>query len=169
MITPQFTFAVDDRRLSVHLDELPRQLQRQLRFRIQALTQSLLTGVIAAEPARTGYLRSQTRAYVDERPNWIRGRVRIRPTGRAQWIGAYFGALEYGVHSAFTVKAHRARLTHMFGRAVSPRSVAIPAHLRRVDITERRFLRRPGAVVLARARTEIQEAINTAVAETQRR
>jgi hypothetical protein len=168
MIFPKFNIVADDRRLTLHLNELPRALQKTIARHLTSLTQTTLTEVIAREPQRTGYLRAQTRAYVDERKDWVRGRIRIQPTGRAQQVGAYFGALEYGVHSTFPVRAHRTRMTHVFGHAIPLTGVMVRAHRRTVHIAARRFLRDPGSVMIARARVEIQAAIDEAITQTQR-
>jgi hypothetical protein len=168
MILPKFNLTADDRRLLIHLETFPRELQSAISRHLKGLVGTLLTQVVAAEPERTGYLRSQTRAYVDERKDWVRGRVRIQPTGRAQQVAAYFGALEYGVHSTFPVRAHRTRMTHVFGRAIPLSGVLVRAHQRTVHIAARRFLRGPGGVMLARARSDIQAAIDEAITRTQR-
>ena len=83
-------------RLALHFEQLPDALKRQLEITITKYTHQLLSRVRAAEPVRTGRLRAATREFVDVRKDFVRGRVRILPTGRAQSIAAAFGALEYG-------------------------------------------------------------------------
>jgi hypothetical protein len=151
MITPQFTLTLNDHNVRLRLEALPEVLRRELRPVITNITHSLLAQVKAREPVRTGYLRSRTHAFVDERPTFIRGRVRIIPTGRAQRTAAAFGALEYGAHSRFTVQAHTRGGAH------------VSAYLRRVNISARRFLRGPAATMRARVIAELQAAIARAI------
>ena len=147
-----FRVEVNDTRLQVALGELPEQLRRQLKAKITELTNQLLHRVEAREPVRTGLLRRQTHAYVDENPakGFVRGRVRILPTrGRGRnRTAAAFGALEYGsTGQRFPVRSYRRR------------SGTVSAYSRRGGITEMRFLRGAAAVLLPRARRELEEVI----------
>jgi hypothetical protein len=151
MITPQFTITSSDQNVRLHFEQLPEALRRELRPVITNITHSLLAQVKAREPVRTGYLRSRTHAFVDERPTFIRGRVRIIPTGRAQRTAAAFGALEYGAHKRFIVAAHTRSGAH------------VRAYLRRVNITARRFLRGSAATMRPRIMAELQGAIARAI------
>jgi hypothetical protein len=167
MITPRFTITTSDRRLTVSLDALPDALRASLRGKLAALTATLLAQVHAAEPARTGRLRSLTHGFLSERPNSIRGGVTIDgAAGSAHNIAA--AALEYGVKRPFVVRAHQARITQVFGHAQAPQTVLIRAHGRRVNIAARRFLRGPAAAIRPRAIAEIQAAIDDAVTRTNR-
>ena len=95
MIQPQIS--INDTRLRVRLDDLPKELQDRLEQTIRGLTNELLRKVEAKEPVRTGRLRRLTHAYVDrnEKKNFIRGRVRVLRTGEHNTAAAA-GALEYG-------------------------------------------------------------------------
>jgi hypothetical protein len=168
MINPEFTIQVDDRRLTLHLEALPRALKIALRQRIEALAATLLAQVRAAEPVRTGRLRAATHSFLTERETSIRGGVIIaaRTAGEAHNVAA--AALEYGVHRSVNVRAHAARLTHLFGHAATRQTVMIRAHPRRVDIAERRFLRGPAAAIRGHAIAELQAAITEAIEKTQR-
>jgi len=132
------TVQVNDRALIAHLEKLPDRLRQALRPRITELTNTLLAQVHAAEPVRTGQLVSLTRAFVDERDDYIRGRVRVlAKPGEAHNIAA--AALEYGVNKV-------AR-----------------GHLRPTHIAARRFLRGPAAGIRERALAEIKAAIAEAL------
>lgn len=153
MITPQFTVTVDDHNLFAHLETLPEILRKNLKPTITELTNQLLAQVKSLEPVRTGLLRSRTRAYVDDTPDYLRGRVRIAGTGRAQRTAAAFGALEYGVHGRFAVRSYRR------GESI------VAAYERTVNIQARRFLRGPFEAMRERAAEQIEIAIEKSVAE----
>jgi hypothetical protein len=155
MITPAFTIEVKDTKLQVHLQKLPLALKTNLTKTIAALTDQLLVRVRAAEPVRTGLLRSQTRRYVDTGEDWVRGRVRILATGRASRVGAAFGALEYGVkRQSVAVSAYQRQ------------GIAVRAYDRIAHITERRFLRGSLAAMRTQVITELEAAVAKSVEES---
>ena len=145
-----------DRALLARLDGLPDEIQAKLRPVIASLTTRLLESVRAAEPTRTGTLRSVTRARVVSGEDYIRGKVTVGPvpgrgntraTGRGwQPHNVAAAALEYGVHSTFAV--------HLRGRRMT-------TYTRRVSISARRFLRDP----FARMKPLAEAAIARALAE----
>lgn len=137
-------------RLQLHFDTLPDAIKRALEVKITELTHELHARVRAAEPMRTGRLRAATRAYVDVRQDFIRGRVRIRPTGRAQDVGAAFGALEYGAPGRLRSGPVKVRRYRRAGGAVTA------YERRRPHITPRLFLRGPAAGMRARALAELE-------------
>jgi hypothetical protein len=162
MIIPNFTVEVDDRRLILHLDALPKVLRTALRQRITSLIQQLLAQVRAAEPRRTGILVRQTRGYVNERKDFIGGRVVIlsRSADALEPHNVAAAALEYGVHgSGRGPRFRRSRSKGANPLAARPGPVRIPAY---------RFLRGPAAAILPRARAEIEAAITEAIEKTQR-
>lgn len=154
MMTPDFITELDDRNVRVHLDKLPPALRENLRKTISALTDRLLVLVRAAEPSRTGYLRSQTRAFVDSTEDYVRGRVRIVATGHARQVAAAFGALEYGAHRRFAVSGYQRE------------GIAVQAYARTANIAERRFLRGSLASMREQAMAEIEAAVGKAVDES---
>jgi hypothetical protein len=151
--------------LILHLDALPAEIRAALKAKIGELTGALLLEVKAAEPHRTGHLRSMTRAFVDEGETWVRGRVRVLQSD-TQNTAAAAGALEYGAHRMFPVRAHRAHLTHVFGRATS-QSVMVSTYWRRANIREMRFLRGPAAAARPAARAQLEAIINQTLAKAQ--
>lgn len=155
MITPQFTITVDDRRITLHLEKLSARLKTNLRTAITDLTETLLIRVRAAEPSRTGQLRLQTRAFLDEGETFIRGRVRVLGTaGQPHNIAA--AALEYGAHRTVSVRPYLRE------------SVLVRAYQRQADITARKFLRGPAEAMRERALAELQKAVDKSVDEAAR-
>jgi hypothetical protein len=152
MISPRFTITASDNTVRLHLEQLPERLRQELRPVISNITRSLLAQVLAREPVRTGYMRSRTHAFVDERPNFIRGRVRIIPTGRAQRTAAAFGALEYGARRT-NVSAHMRRGHHISAYAFRRPNV----------IAAMRFLRGPAAAMRPHILAELKAAVARAV------
>jgi len=146
----------DTGRIIARLDQLPQELRARLRGVITQLTNELLARVEAAEPVRTGTLRAQTHAYVDEGPTWLRGRVRVLRSGRRNY-GAIAGALEYGAPGRRRSGAVRVRGYRRSGATVR-------AYQRRQPhIKAMRFLRGPAAAQLPRARALIRAAIEDAL------
>jgi hypothetical protein len=143
------TVEVDDRRLMLHLENLPMMLRSNLRVAITKLTDELLAQVRATEPRRTGRLQNLTRSYVDEHEDSVTGRVKVLGGGSAHNIAA--AALEYGAHAAVSVKASRRE------------GIAVRAYERHANIAARRFLRGPGEAMRARALAELEKAVNDAV------
>jgi hypothetical protein len=152
----------------VRLQELPTEVRARLRPVITRLTHQLLAQVKAGVPVRTGKLRQRVHSFIDDehsqRRNFIRGRVRVLNSYSKNFAAAA-GALEYGRHRRFEVRAHRVRRTEAFGRPTKPYTVNMPAHTRRANIVAMRFLRGPAAAQLPRARAEIRAVIEQAVRE----
>lgn len=140
-------------RLALHFDQLPDAIKRQLEITITKYTHQLLSRVRAAEPVRTGRLRAATREFVDVRKDFVRGRVRILPTGRAQSIAAAFGALEYGAPG-------KRRTGPVKVRGYSREGGSVAAYTRRrPHIRARRFLRGPAAAIRPAVRAELEAIV----------
>ena len=152
-MTGELSFMVDitDHRVMVRFDELPKQIRKALRTKITELTHQLLAQVQAREPVRTGRLRQLTRAYVDEKQDVIRGRVRVLGRRGINQPARAFGALEYGAHRSHRVKGYQRR------------SGRVRPYERRANIKAQRFLRGPASVMLPRAKAEIEAIILAAV------
>ena len=142
---------INDHRVMAHFEQLPEQIRQALRTKITELTHQLLVQVQAREPVRTGRLRQLTRRYVDEKQDFIRGRVRILGRRGINQPARAFGALEYGAHRRFAVKGYRRG------------SSRVRPYERRANIRARRFLRGPASVMLPRAKAEIEAIILAAV------
>ncbi len=149
----------DNSRVFVRFEQLPKAVQKQLKVKIAQLTAELLGRVKAAEPHDTGRLQSLTRSFVDEKQGWVRGRVRVLRT-KDKNTAAAAGALEYGAHRRFQVRAHSRR-----GRSTA-RSAQVRAYERRAHITAMQFLRGPARALLPRARAELEAVIKAAITDT---
>lgn len=135
-----------DRILGLRFDEFPQRVHANLLDRITKLTAQLEARVKAAEPTRTGKLRSETRSRVYDDGDHIAGRVFVQiegePKSRRGSIDAGKAAsLEYGAGATAVVKAHSARLDHVFSRLIEPMTVMVGLHNRQVNIAEHGFLR----------------------------
>jgi len=140
---------LNDVRLRVRLESMPKQLQKRLQQTIGRLTNELLHKVEAAEPVRTGRLRSLTEAYVDTNAikMFVRGRVRVLRT-REHNTAAAAGALEYGsTGKRFPVSGYMRRGARVRG------------YERVGGITEMRFLRGPAAAMLPKARAALRRVL----------
>jgi hypothetical protein len=145
----------DERKLYLHLDELPSKLRTALRPAITHLTNELLRAIHAREPVRTGRLRAETQAFVDEHEDRIIGRVRVvAPPGKRGGSHEAAAALEYGAHRSFMVRGHTERRDSSL--------VMIREYRRRADITARRFMGDPATAMRPRALAELKQAIEDA-------
>jgi hypothetical protein len=150
----------DETHLIARFGELPKSLLHQLVPTITRETQRLYGMVLAAEPMRTGQLRSATQMFVDVGEDFIRGRVRILgPSG----FHAKAGSLEYGAHSVARVTAHQMMLGHLWGEIVESRQVMIEAYQRQVNISELRFMRAQIERIRTEAEAEIEKTINAEI------
>lgn len=157
----QFTVEVDDRGIREHLDRLPMEVRAKLLPTIRSLTERLLVAVRDAEPMKTGRLRAATRSHVDEGETYIRGHVSIGPRAGTSGHNVAAAALEYGVHSSFTVRSHDMRMSKIFGRAaLGGELVMVNAYTRRVSISARRFLRDPFERLRPIAEAEIKRVLS---------
>ena len=146
---------VDDTRLQLRLDALPKELRRRLEAKIRELTNELLHKVEAREPVRTGRLRRLTQSFVDvnEAKQFVRGRVRVLRT-RNHNTAAAAGALEYGsTGRRYSVRGYTRRGTPVQG------------YMRRGGITAQRFLRTPAAAMIPKARAELRALLSQFAAE----
>jgi hypothetical protein len=139
-----------------YLDKLPETLRQALRPKIGELTRTLLAEVQGREPVRTGYLRSQTVAFINEEADSIRGGVQVKRTGHASRAGAEFGALEYGAPGRRQGPVAVAGYSRASGRVAA-------YERRRPTIIARRFLRDSAAGIRERAIAEIRAAIAEAL------
>lgn len=150
----------DERKIAVHLDELPRRLRSALRPIITELTDRLLGAVHAAEPMRTGRLRAATKAFVDEKDDRISGKVRVvAEGGRGSGTHEAAAALEYGAHRSVLVSEHTERLTAKLSRSQAGGLVMVESYVRRANIMARRFMRDPATAMRPEAMAALQRVI----------
>jgi len=148
-----------DRRVTLFFEQFPQAAHDRLLAVMQELQIRLAADVIAREPVQTGRLRSQSGGRVYDHDTRIAAVVGVRAETAQDARKA--AALEYGSHRSIMVRAHEARLTHLFGRAISPMMVTVPEHSRTTNIDPRRFLRD----AIAGMHSEAIEALRQAVAE----
>ena len=148
-------------KLILHLDQMPDKIKRELEVKITQLTQQLLGQVKAAEPVQTGRLRAATRRFVDVRQDFVRGRVRMVATGKAQRVAAAFGALEYGAPGKRRA-GKKVSVKYYLRQSSGP----VPAYKRhQPHIRARRFLRGPAAVMRPRALLELEAIVGKTIRE----
>jgi hypothetical protein len=151
-------------RVLIRLDQLPKKIHLRLKAEIDRLTHQLLARVEAAEPVRTGTLRQQTEAYLDQGINkggrWVRGRVRVlRDDVSGVNYGKVAGALEYGAPG-------KRRTGPVPVAGYRRQSVKVRTHTRRrPKIQAMRFLRGPAAAMRPQARARLMAIINEALKE----
>jgi hypothetical protein len=161
-----FQIDVDDRAVKLRLEDLPSRLRSRLHPVIARLTEELLGRVRAAEPDRTGKLRAATQAFVDDKENFVRGRVRVLAVpGRGGSHNIAAAALEYGAHGLVEVKQHQTHIDTVFGRVMGRQLAIVDAYNRRENITAERFLRGPAAALRPTALAALQQVVDEAVKE----
>jgi hypothetical protein len=161
-----FQIDVDDRAIRLRLESLPSRLRSRLHPVVARLTDELLGRVRAIEPDRTGKLRAATQAFVDDRENLVRGRVRVLAVpGRGLSHNIAAAALEYGAHRLVHVSAHQTHIDTIFGRASARQLAIVDAYTRRANITAERFMRGPAAALRPTALAALQQAVDDAVKE----
>ena len=140
---------LNDTRLRLRLESMPKELKKRLTQTIGRLTRELLHKVEAREPVRTGRLRSLTEAYVETNDikMFVRGRVRVLRS-RQHNTAAAAGALEYGsTGKKFAVQGY------------TRRGARVRGYSRVGGIKEMRFLRGPAAAMLPKARAELRRVL----------
>jgi hypothetical protein len=159
-----FGIAIDgDQRVTLRFEQFPDTLHERLLGTLQRLEQRLEQMVLAQEPARTGALRQLTGGRVYEHPDRIAAVVGVRSQSANEAKKA--AALEYGSHRSLVVRAHTAKLSHLWARAINPIIVYIPSHSRVSDISPQRFLRGPIDAMRGEAVAELRAAVAEAEAE----
>jgi hypothetical protein len=146
-----------DKQVAIRFDQFPVKLHDKLLAIIRSLTTGLAAKIKAAEPQRSGKLRSETTSAVyDDAGRKISGRVFVSGDYKKA------GALEYGAHGRAKISGHSARLDHVFGNHLNaPLTVAVAGFTRQMNIASRKFLRGP----LAASASSIDEALQTVVNE----
>lgn len=154
----------DDRRAVLRFDSFPRAAHDRLLAALERIEKRLEMAVLAQVPSITGKLKATVGGRVYDHDTRIAAVVGVRaPNANAARKAA---AVEYGSHNPVTVRAHAAKLAHIWSRAISPITVHVPEHRRVPNIDPRRFLRGPIQTIRAEALAELRAAVGTAAAET---
>ena len=159
------SFGIDiigDKRAVLRFERFPDAAHDRLLATLQSLEKRLEQAVLAAEPEKSGELKSLTGGRVYDHGDRIAAVVGVRVTNANQARKA--AALEYGSRgTSITVSAHTAKLAHLWSRAISPISVNVPSFNRTPTITAKRFLRGPIQALHATALAEMRAALDAAV------
>ena len=149
-----------DQSAVLRFDKFPDAAHDRLLEALRGIEARLEAAVIAAEPTLTGALKNETGGAVYDHGNRIAAVVGVRARGND---AAKAGALEWGAHRGFIVKAHQMSLGHFWSRLVDKRMVSVPDYNRIPNVAERRFLRDPIAAMGDEALAEMRAALGEAV------
>ncbi|HUC70384.1 MAG TPA: hypothetical protein VMS01_04250 [Stellaceae bacterium] len=154
--------AVGERRLQAFFDDFPARLDARLYAAMERIAGRLLSAVEAAEPQRTGALRSETTSFVTKTAAAITAGVAVEAPAGDKAAHGKAAALEYGAHRSATVAEHWAIRANFWGRYSAPRAVLIEEYRRRVEIGEERYLRGPFAALRGTILADIEAAVGQA-------
>ena len=126
------------RRVELWLQSLPETMQASVEAAITRATDKLLMLAREKAPKRTGKLASEIQSRVVSDPHRITGIVGIVADSRNEYGKA--AAEEYGAHRRINVKAHSAKLSHLWSLPIAQISVKVEAHQRKLNIRKQNFL-----------------------------
>jgi phage gpG-like protein len=147
--------------LAKKIEALAPDLQANLYTSIARLTMTLLRNVKAdklsgqALNVRTGRLRRSINQTME-------GQGTDNVSGTVGTNVSYGRAHEFGFSGSVTVKASLRTIKQAFGRSITPMTINVAAHSRKVNIPERSFLRS----ALAELEPEINESVKDAILES---
>jgi hypothetical protein len=148
-------------RVALRFEHFPQAAHDRLLATLTSLEQRLEAMVIAAEPNLSGALRGLTGGRVYDHDSRIAAVVGVRTQTKAEALKA--AALEYGSHKALMVRAHTAKLAHLWSRAINQIVVDVPEYGRTSNIDPLNFLRGPLAAIRGDALDEMRAALDAAV------
>lgn len=161
-------FAVDiagDTRAVLRFDKFPAVLHDRLFATLTSLERRLEAAVLAAEPERSGELKSLTGGRVYDHGDRIAAVVGVRTQSQSKARKA--AALEYGSRGvAVTQSAHKMRLDHVWLRARMGAPVDVGTYSRTPTLRAMNFLRGPIKSLQQSALSEMRAAIAFAAAES---
>lgn len=148
-----------DQKVVLRFDKFPADMHERLLATLTQLEHRLEAMVIAREPSLTGALQAMTGGRVYDHGDRMAAVVGVRAPDAGDARKA--AALEFGSHRKITVRAHEARLAHLFGRAISPMIVMVETHGRMTNLDPRRFLRNSIGEIHGEAIAALREAVDT--------
>ena len=155
-----------DRAAVLRFDKVPAAAHDRLLAALTDIEQRLETAVLAAEPNRSGALRAITCGKVYDHGSRIAAVVGVRAPDASTARKA--ATLEYGSRlAAITMRAHTARLSHIYRRAIAEITVNVPSHRRTPNVPAQRFLRGPIEAIRPGALEEMRAALAQAVADVE--
>ena len=157
---------VDDRLATLRFEQFPQFAHARLLVALNNIEQRLEGAVRVAQPVRSGKLQSQTGGRVYDHGNRIAAVVGVRAPDANDARKA--AALEYGSSKALMIRAHSMKLTHLWGRAISPITIRTNPHQRIPNLPALRFLRGPLEAMRSTALAEMQAAVEAAVQDADR-
>lgn len=140
---------------------MPDRARRNVKTEIQRLTIQLQNKVKSEKlngqvlHRRTGTLFRSIGQRVEDNGDSIFG-----------YVGTNLGygiAHEFGLKAAVAVGAHQRKITQVWGRSISPKTISVSSFSRNVNMKERSFLRSSLKEFAGIARARIQQAIKGAV------
>jgi len=146
-----------ERAAILRFEQFPTFAHDRLLAALWRIERRLETSIRAAQPAKTGQLRSLTGGRVYDHGTRMAAVVGVRANNADDALKA--AALEYGSARALMVRAHQTKLTHLWGRATVPMVVQRSGHIRRSNLSAHRFLRGPMAAIRADAVAELKVAV----------
>jgi hypothetical protein len=149
-----------EREIGLRFEKFPDQAHDRLKEAMESLKGRLESGVKGDAPVREGKLQSEIGGQVYDDGDHLAAQVGVHAQGASDY--GKDAALEYGAHGRAQVRAHEARLTHVFGRPAEL-EVTVSAHERQVDIEERRYLRGPFDAIREEALAEMRQALSEAI------
>jgi hypothetical protein len=152
-----------DRAVILRFEKFPKDMHDALFATLTRLERRLEAAVQSAEPVETGALRAMTGGRVYDHGDRMAAVVGVRAESGQDARRA--AALEFGSHRNITVRAHEAKLGHLWARAISPITVSMPSHQRMTNIQPIRFLRNAIDMMSAEAVAEMRLAVGVAIAQ----
>ncbi|MDB5405682.1 MAG: hypothetical protein JWL84_594, partial [Rhodospirillales bacterium] len=156
---------VGDRKVSMQFTNFPQAAHDRLLERITSLTSRLEAMVLAAEPVKTGRLRSTTKSTVYDSPKRIAGVVTVSADF------AKGAALEYGSHTTISVNETSPQARARQSKSKIPDMLTAPfaavasKYQRTTNLTAMRFLRGPLAEISDEAVDEMRFAVEQAAGQ----
>jgi hypothetical protein len=154
---------VGARSVELQFERFPERLRGQLTLAITKITDTLAGRIRSAAPRRSGRLAGSIRNTVYQNQDSVAGYIAVSEDF------AKAGALEYGApgpRNRNQVKAHEARLDHLWGNKLAqPLTVMVAAHTRTLKVKAHRYLRDPTAAMSGEVLAAIEQACETATNE----
>lgn len=136
------------------LQEYPQEVERQVRFQIEATARSVQDSARRKVPVDTSNLQSSIQVDLDRLDDLY---------AEVKTALEYARLIEYGYKGTQQVQAHRRTITQAFGEELdSPRAVDVQAHDREVDREGAYYMTRAVAAHKQTWRKKIQAAIKQA-------
>lgn len=162
-------FAIEitgDRSTTLRFENFPKQMHARILVTMQEIETRLEAAVVASEPrGATGQLQAMTGGRVYDHGDRIAAVVGVRVPGGASEAAKKAMALEYGSSTPMSLRAHVARLSHLWRLSIPEITVLVPSHSRTPNILAKRFLRDPIEAMRSEALTELRLAVDTAATE----